>query len=854
MALSFPVRLFNPKAAKRLAVLSVQPSSKHQGQLLLQLARGAARESLLDVELLGPFTPEAVEAAAEQVIATLIAQGYSLSTSFSAVAELGSGNPRKRALAALTLGWRGDQTAAPKLIELVARGKQDVSSAVTALGLLEAARGVDAVRAEAERKLLSRRRAGAEALRASADTEALASVRARALERLEPSLAKALATQDEALASPAGLEALCTAFDALPTGQRGLALDTLYELGTPLAVATTLTLLGRHEKSKAALLTFGAPQMWRYVKSIWKRSMARFDFDTFATVTLLTERLGRVHAGERATLKSGLDGEAREVTVFSKGTARHVRGRAWRFIKRVALFRTDRFLAAAIAVLAAYRPEDDALPRGRVGATGGLYLLHRLLLGRSTRFELAWRTLTHRFRNAKATVTPTTREEAYPELWDAEPTAWVRLLGRARRLDVAQFALTALEGRAAEALRQAPHADVVQLLDSPFAAAHGLALEELVRRFDPERPDWDLLARLSEHPTERARALGTQWLERTLPAWSRDDGLVLRFVTTLHPAVGLELARRVGASLGALSPEARARLTAALMAFLRVKEPTEGAHLGASELLCGALLDDAVGHTDLSVALSLLLSPSLGASSVGSAVIARLPNVLETLGWNRIAAMARDERVVMRAAAMAIVRAQGHALASSPAVLFEMVESDWDDVRSAALEVLASFSLEVLTFDGLVALLDSPRVDVQTVALQKLERCFEQLDPQLLLSRLAQHPHRNMRGHVLALVEQHLKPSFVQLAKVEPLLRTVLFDAERPSRDLKRRTIAFLERRGQLDALQAELAQRVLADAVRTETRADRERLLKALALIRLAFPEVSVPHAPTVTLSGAAP
>lgn len=848
MALSFPVRLFNPKAAKRLAVLSVQPSSKHKGQLLLQLARGATRESLLDVELFGPFTPEALEPAAEQVIATLATQGYSPATSYSAVADLGSGNPRKRALAALSLGWRGDRSAAPKLIELVERGKQDVSTAVTALGLLEAARGVGAVRAEAERKLLSRRRAGAEALRVSADTEALVAVRTRALERLEPSFAKALAAQDEASTAPAAIDALCTALDALPEGQRGLALDTLYELATPLAVATTLRVLKRHERNKTQLLEFGAPQMWRYVKSIWKRSMARFDFETFAMVTLLTERLARVHSGERATLKSGLDGESREVTVFSRGTARHVRGRAWRFLKRVALFRTERFQSAAIAVLAAYRSEDDTVPRGRVGATGGLYLLHRLLLGRSTRFELVWRTLTHRFRNTKATATPSAREEAFPELWDADPTGYVRLLGRARRLDVAQFALTALKGRAAEALRQAHHADIVQLLDSPFPDAHGLALEELVRRFDPAQPDWSLLARLSEHPNERARALGTQWLERTLATWSRDDGLIVRFVTTLHPLVSLELAKRVAPTLGGLPPEARQRLTTSLLSFLRAKEPVEGLHLGASELLCGVLLDEAVRQVDLSLALSLLLLPSLGASALGSAVIGRLPNVLETLGWGRIAAMARDERVVMRAAALSIVRAQGHHLATSPAVLFEMVESDWDDVRSTALGVLTAFTFEVLTFDGLVALLDSPRVDVQAVALKKLEQSFEQVDTQLLLTRLAQHPHRNMRAHVLALIEQHLKPSFVQLAKVEPLLRAVLFDAERPSQDLKRRAIAFLEQRGQLDALQAELAQRVLADAVRTQTRTDRERLLKALALIRLAFPDVSVPGAPTLT------
>lgn len=850
MALSFPLRLFNAKAARRLAVLSVQPSSKHPGQLLLQLARGATRQSLTDVELLGPFTPEALQPAAEQIVATLVAQGYSQSTSFSAMTELSSSQPKRRALAALALGWRNDAAAVPKLVQQVEAGKQDVSSAVAALGLLEAAKGQPAVKAEAQRKLLSRRRAGVEALRVSRDVDTLAALRPAIFERLPEPLAQALAAQDEAVASAAGVQALATAWDAVPAADRGLALDTLYELGTPLATAATLALLKRHEKNEATLRTFGAPRMWRYVKSVWKRAMARFDFETFATVTLLTERLARLHKGTKATLKSGLDGESREVTVFSAKTSRHVRGKAWRFLKRVALHRPEKFVDGAVAVLAGYRPEDDGLPLGKLGVTARLYLYHRLLLGTSKRFQLVWRTLVHQTRSAKAGVAA--REEAFPGLWDLAPHAYVRLLGRARRLDVAQFALGALKGRAADALKTAPHADVVQLLDSALTDAQGLALEELVRRFNPDSPDWDVLVRLGQHEKDLARNLALQWLRRTAALWSRDATLIHRFLTELHPVVSLELARLAAPLVSALSAADRAALASALVAFVRAPEGVEGRHLGASELLCGPLVDALATLVDLQTALSLLLLPSVGASSVGSAALGRLPNVLEVLGWNRIAALARDERAAMRSAALAIVRSQGHALVASPALLFELVESDWDDARAAALHVLSGFSFTELTFDGLVALLDSPRVDVQQAALSKLQASFEQVDTQKLLARLAQHPHRNMRAHVLALVEQHLKPGFVQLSKVEPLFRALLFDPEKPSRDLKKRAITFLQQRGQLDAQQAEVAQRLLTDAVRTETRADRERLLKALALVQLAFPEVSVPGAPTFAAGAA--
>jgi hypothetical protein len=226
-------------------------------------------------------------------------------------------------------------------------------------------------------------------------------------------------------------------------------------------------------------------------------------------------------------------------------------------------------------------------------------------------------------------------------------------------------------------------------------------------------------------------------------------------------------------------------------------------------------------------------------------VLSQLPQALETLGWPRITAMARSEKVALRAAALGLIRAHAAALERHPTLLFELVESDWDDVRVVALAILSPLSFEALTFDGLVALLDSPRLDVQVSALGMLNRHLGDLDTQLLLSRLSQHPGRSMRGTVLTLLEQHLKPGFVQLAKAEPMLRSILFEASAPSRPLKQRTIAFLEARGAQDAEQAALAARILTDVVRTQTRADRDRLLQALVRLRLAFPEAHVLGAP---------
>ena len=849
MAQSFPIRLYRASAGpQRVAVLSVEPSTKHPGQLLLQVAKGPSREALGDLQRLGPFRPEAIDAVAQGLLDALLEQGYSAAGSAALLQALGDSKPRRRALAAMSLAWRGEERAVAPLIQLVQKGKQDVSTAVDALGLLHAKAALDAVKGEAERKLLSRRRAGAEALRNIGDNDAISQVRTRALERLPASLKAALLERNDAEATPASVTALTQAFEALPPAERGLSLDTLYELGTPLPVATARGLLSRMAAAKDEAHGLAAPHTWRYVKSVWKRSMLRHDFETFGPLTVAVERLGRTYRGKNASLKSGLDGETRDAHVFSPGTVRYLRGRAWRYLRRLANFQPARYVDAAVAVLGAYRQEDDGIPKRAVGATGRLYLFHRVLLGRSTRFVLTWRTLTHAFKNKVASLPPPGgREEAFGELWDQSPVSYVRLLGEARRDDVIAFGLTALKTRASSALAQASHREVVALVDSTSNDVVGLGLEELVRRFDPKAVDWALLEQLGAHHSERARALATQWLEKVSAQWTIDAALVVRFLTRLSPEVSAALAPLAVAGLADAGSSVRRAVALELLTFVRAEEPVSGAHWGPVLVLKDALLTEVTLALGLDGALSLLVSPSAAASELGSLALGKLPNVLEVLGWARIAAMARDERVSVRSAALAVVRAQGPALALEPGLLFELVESDWDDARAAALEVFARFSFAELSFNGLSALLDSPRVDVQDRALEWLARSFDAVDTQLLLSRLAQHPHPNMRRHVLELVEKYLKPGFVQLSKVEPLMRAMLFDPARPSVELKRRAVAFLEARGLEDAEQAAVAGRILADVVRTETRSDRERFLGALVRLGLAFPSVLVPGAPVL-------
>src|SRR5262249_5028386 len=149
---------------------------------------------------------------------------------------------------------------------------------------------------------------------------------------------------------------------------------------------------------------------------------------------------------------------------------------------------------AAAEVLVAYAPEDAEEPVGLGGEFARCYLLHRILWGSSKRFVLDDRRLTFRFRDAMATKPlPGVREEAFAQLWDARPAAYLRALSAARLPEAHAFAVRAVAGPHRKVLEEASSEMVLRLLRAPYEPTVELGLGELERRFDPARPDLVLL-------------------------------------------------------------------------------------------------------------------------------------------------------------------------------------------------------------------------------------------------------------------------------------------------------------------------------------------------------------------------
>lgn len=853
------ITLRHPTNAElRLAIVSLQAGDT-AGAFVVTVARGPKRTKLTDARLYGPFSADEGEKAFASVLAGLHNDGYLPSGVGELIETVStSKSPKQRARAEERLGWRKEGAAVAALLARAEKPKDDISTLVLALGRIGDLRGLPIVRAEAERKLLSRRRAGAEAARLLNDSDTVAGVVARALERLPDAVRAALA----AAAGVDGAVAVADAVVALAgddADKRGAACDALYDVGTAIAVAAARKAILRLDIAK--------PHVWRYCKSMIKRAQMRNDFETLGALVHAVEIKGRTTKGTTAKLKSGLDGETRSTRVFSRKTVDWVRRSTWRFLRRLATHRPELYATAAAWCIAPYVNEDEVVPVKRLPGMGRSYLLCRVLFGASSRFVVDGRTLRTLWKGPKAVApVPGQREEAFAALWDRDDSAaaYVVVLARAHHRLAVRFAVDAITRRPA-ILQLASTPDLARMLASPNEQVADLAFTALRGRFDDGAPDVDALLGVGAVDNDRARTLAGLWLTSSAHVWTRDAAASARLLGG-PPAVRAAAARLLLLALPAASTSTKAALCDALLSAIDRPEPSEGAFSGWAEV-AAALGPELVARCSLQQALALLERHDAGAS-VAVLVVGGLDAPLQALGAPRLMRLAVAEAASKRGVVIAALQKTPAVFRTELALTLTLAEGDFDDVRAACVSVLDGFAADravdaavdiAADVARVIAIFDSTWPSVQNVARRLVEARLKAsdgadaggVDVHELLARLAQHPHKNLRAFVVDLAIAHLKPGYVRLAKLEGLARRVLFDT-RPDVALRKRLIAFLQRRGEKDEAQAELVAQLLGDVVRTRTHDAKDDALAALVALRLAWPSAVLPEHVVVDAAGA--
>lgn len=829
------VHLFRESGADRVAVVTIKPATS-PGSYLIQVSRGPRRTKLALGGSFGPVPEALINERVSGVVGALRIEGFRASGLHACVAALKHKNAGVRARAALRLGWIREPEAVDALLAAAPKAVDDICCVVDALGVLGDARAIPIARAQAARKLLSRRRSGAEALRNLGDAEGLAEVKNRALERLPSGVRAKLEAINDESPTDASISALVSAVSVVPVKDRGLAIDTLYEIATPGAVAAV--------RAAIAECPFTEPHLWRYVKSVYKRASLRRDFATMGPIGHAIEVKGRTSTGTTAKVKSGYDGEEKKTRIFGRGTQQYMRRSSWRLLRKLARYAPRLYAHAAAEMIVPYAPSDRSTPSGRYGELAGCYVLVRVLYGGSDRFELDGRGMRFAFRSAKRTAPPAgVREEAFAELWDEEPRAYLRVLVGSKLEEVHRFAAPRIAGPFRAVLNAASAEEVIALVDAPYEPTVKLGVDELERRFDPTNPDFKLLWKLLASKVSAALELGQRWLRLTAPIWTSDVKQISAFLRVPEGATRAIAVELVTARVSTMSPEIRAALAGEIVAVLREAEATPGEHDAFARVARAALLDELAPMLDVSELLRFITAGSVAAKAVAGDLLARREGALDELGIERVIALAQNDVSAVRSAAHALIRGAVDRLKSDPSLLFMLVESEWSDTRTFAFDLLrGAIGVASLGLDGLIGLCDSNRVDVQDMGKELVATSLAARDASVpegeVLARLAQHPHPNMRGFAMDLAERYLGQGAAELTKIERLVRAILFDLW-PKKSLKHRAIDLLIRRGQAAEDEANVAAAILSDYVRTKGRADFERVMEGLVRIRIAFPEV---------------
>jgi predicted DNA-binding WGR domain protein len=236
---------------------------------------------------------------------------------------------------------------------------------------------------------------------------------------------------------------------------------------------------------------------------------------------------------------------------YSNATRDYLRRRVWRTLRKLGESDRSEYVEIAAGILLQYRDEQDQSPpreavRQRYDYRAGRYhevsrinwdayakylTFNHILYTNSPRYELksgkdTWQCRTG-FKPGDAI--PPVREEAFPQLWTAQPQVLLKLLCESDCQAVHEFATKAI-GDCPEFCQALPIATLLQLLAKPYAVTAQLGFELALARYQPSNPQADLVLAIANCAYAPARATAHQWISQQIDHFILDEVLICNLV------------------------------------------------------------------------------------------------------------------------------------------------------------------------------------------------------------------------------------------------------------------------------------------------------------------------------------
>jgi predicted DNA-binding WGR domain protein len=272
---------------------------------------------------------------------------------------------------------------------------------------------------------------------------------------------------------------------------------------------------------------------------------------------------------------------------YSSATRDYLRRRVWRTLRTLGESNRSEYVEMAAGILLQYRDErDQSPPREAVRQTydyrAGRYnevsrinwdayakylTFNHILYTNSPRYELKSGKDTWQCRKGfkPGDAISAGREEAFPQLWTAQPEFLLKLLCESDCQPVHEFATKAISD-CPEFCQALPINALLQLLAQPYAVTAQLGYELALARYQPSNPQTDLVLAIANCAYAPARATAHQWISQQIDHFILDEVLICNLVLSPQEDTQALMRQILGATL--MSAELAQTLVASIIAGL----------------------------------------------------------------------------------------------------------------------------------------------------------------------------------------------------------------------------------------------------------------------------------------------
>ena len=235
---------------------------------------------------------------------------------------------------------------------------------------------------------------------------------------------------------------------------------------------------------------------------------------------------------------------------YSEQTREYLRRRVWRTLKTLGEENEVSYVNLATEILLQYSDADAERTKlstyrkynsqTRDYQTNEVYwdkfasriILNHILYENSPRYQShpqAWRCQGGYTGN----LIPEVREEAFPDLWNRQPSALLRLLLASECLPVHQFAVKALRENS-EYCDRLDLPKLIQLLNTTYEITAEFTFNLAQNKYNPQLPDRELVLAVANCILNTAREQAYQWIEAQREYFFSSSDFIADLVTSNH--------------------------------------------------------------------------------------------------------------------------------------------------------------------------------------------------------------------------------------------------------------------------------------------------------------------------------